>query len=88
MTEDKLEQEMLSWLSELGYKHLYGPDIACDGPSPERSNYQEVVLLERLRRAIDRLNPAIPRPMPGYVPRIAPLFQMRSQINFSVSFGV
>ena len=31
---------------------------------------------------------AVIRPMPGYVPRIAPLFQMRSQINFSVSFGV
>ena len=60
MTEDKLEQEMLTWLSDLGYTHLYGPDIACDGPSPERSNYQGVLLIERLRNAIDRLNPTIP----------------------------
>jgi len=28
------------------------------------------------------------RPMPGFVPRIAPLFQMRPQINFSVSHSV
>ncbi|MFZ2315821.1 MAG: type I restriction endonuclease subunit R [Gammaproteobacteria bacterium] len=60
MTEDQLEQEMLGWLSEIGYTHIYGPDIACDGSSPERSNYQEVLLIGRLRAAIDRLNPGIP----------------------------
>jgi type I restriction enzyme R subunit len=60
MTEDQLEQEMLGWLSEIGYTHIYGPDIACDGGNPERSNYQEVLLVERLRAAIDRLNPGIP----------------------------
>lgn len=60
MTEDKLEQEMLGWLSEIGYTPTYGPDIAPDGITPERSNYQEVLLIERLRKAIDRLNPGIP----------------------------
>jgi type I restriction enzyme R subunit len=60
MTEDQLEQEMLVWLSEIGYTHIYGPDIACDGSTPERSNYQEVLLMERLRAAINRLNPNIP----------------------------
>lgn len=60
MTEDQLEQEMLTWLSEIGYTHIYGPDIACDGISPERNNYQEVLLIDRLRTAINRLNPTIP----------------------------
>ncbi|MEO7546937.1 MAG: type I restriction endonuclease, partial [Ramlibacter sp.] len=60
MTEDQLEQETLGWLAEVGYTHLYGPDIAVDGPSPERASYREVLLLERLRNAIDRLNPAVP----------------------------
>jgi type I restriction enzyme R subunit len=60
MTEDQLEQEMLGWLSEIGYTPIYGPEIAPDGDTPERSNYQEVLLIERLRKAIARLNPDIP----------------------------
>jgi type I restriction enzyme R subunit len=60
MTEDKLEHEMLTWLSEIGYTHIYGPNIACDAETSERSNYQEVVLYERLRNAIKNLNPNIP----------------------------
>lgn len=60
MTEDRLEQEMLTWLAEIGYTHVYGPTIACDGEAPERSNYQDILLIERLRRAINQLNPEIP----------------------------
>jgi type I restriction enzyme R subunit len=60
MTEDQIEQEALGWLADVGYAHLYGPDIAVDGPSPERSSYREVLLVGRLRNAIDRLNPSIP----------------------------
>ncbi|MFC7780356.1 type I restriction endonuclease subunit R [Legionella taurinensis] len=60
MTEDKLEQEMLTWLSEIDYNHVYGPTIACDGEAPERSNYQDILLIERLRRAINQLNPEVP----------------------------
>ncbi len=64
MTEDQLEQETLGWLADVGYSYLYGPDLAPDASggnsSPERSNYLEVVLENRLRAAVDRLNPAIP----------------------------
>ena len=60
MTEDQLEQEALGWLAELGYTHVYGPDLAPDGDHPERSHYREVVLLGRLRNALARLNPGIP----------------------------
>lgn len=60
MTEDQLEQEALEWLAELGYTHVYGPDIAFDGASPERDSYRQVVLVERLRAAIARLNPKVP----------------------------
>lgn len=60
MTEDQLEQETLGWLSELGYVHLYGPDIACDGNNPERESYRDVLLTMRLRAAIARLNPQVP----------------------------
>lgn len=60
MTEDQLGQETLGWLVDVGYTHVYGPDIAVDGNSPERSNYIQVVLVERLRQAINRLNPQVP----------------------------
>lgn len=60
MTEDQLEQETLGWLGELGYTHLYGPDIAHDGDNPERESYRQVILPGRLREAITRLNPHIP----------------------------
>ena len=60
MTEDQLEQETLSWLADVGYTAVYGPDIALDGNTPERSNYVQVVLVERLRNAINRLNPLVP----------------------------
>ena len=42
MTKDQLEQET----------HVYGPDIAHDGPTPERANYLQVILPFRLREAI------------------------------------
>jgi hypothetical protein len=43
MTEDQLEKEALEWLGELGYTHLYGPDIAHDGDNPERESYRDVL---------------------------------------------
>jgi type I restriction enzyme, R subunit len=60
MTEDQLEQETLAWLQDVGYTHRYGPDIAHDGPAPERAGYQQALLPFRLREAIGRLNPGIP----------------------------
>ncbi|MGK9045882.1 type I restriction endonuclease subunit R [Stutzerimonas chloritidismutans] len=60
MTEDQLEQECLSWLGELGYTHLHGPDIGPDGDNPERASYREVLLTMRLRTAMARLNPQVP----------------------------
>ena len=60
MTEDQLEQEALGWLGELGYQHLYGPDIAHDGDNPVRESYRDVVLAMRLRAAVARLNPGVP----------------------------
>ena len=60
MTEDQLERETLAWLQEVGYAHVYGPDIAPEGPTPERANYRQVLLPFRLREAIHKLNPGIP----------------------------
>lgn len=60
-TESILEQAGLEWLEDLGYEIAFGPDLAPDGESPERANFQDIVLVERLRSAIDRINPNVPR---------------------------
>lgn len=60
ITESEIESAALEILSESGYEVICGPDIACDGKSPERANYSEVVLVKRLRNAIGKLNPKIP----------------------------
>ena len=59
MTEDQLEREALGWLADVGYTPLHGPELAPDGERPERQNYQQVLLIERLRGAIARLNPQL-----------------------------
>lgn len=46
-------------LEELGYKALYGPDISEGGANEERK-YNEVVLVSRLRQALERINKNIP----------------------------
>jgi type I restriction enzyme R subunit len=59
-TESDFEQATLEWLEELGFDIIFGPDIACDGERPERKSYQDVVLVGRLKEAIDRINPNVP----------------------------
>ena len=57
--ESEIEQIALDTLcDENGYTVLYGPDLA-EGYYKERE-YSEVLLSNRLRRTIDRLNPLIP----------------------------
>ncbi|WP_139692745.1 type I restriction endonuclease subunit R [Sporolactobacillus terrae] len=60
-TEDSLEQAAIEILEELGYEYQSGPDIACDGDYPERKDYKEVILESRVRDALIRINPGIPR---------------------------
>ncbi len=57
--ESEIEQIALELLrDENGYTVLYGPDLA-EGAHPERT-YSEVILANRLRAAIQRLNPHLP----------------------------
>ena len=60
ITESELEEHALDLLQEIGYKIINGYDISPEGKNSERKNYQEVVLVERLKKAIDKLNPEIP----------------------------
>ncbi|NWK16572.1 type I restriction endonuclease subunit R [Vibrio parahaemolyticus] len=60
ITEDQLEQQCLDWFRELGYQYQNGYDIAPDGNTPERENYQQVTLQAHLVSALETLNPNVP----------------------------
>jgi type I restriction enzyme R subunit len=71
ITESHVESATLAWLKELDYTILDGPAIAPEqepslsdglGFTPERTSYSEAILPERLKNALSRLNPAIPKP--------------------------
>ena len=59
-TEATVEQAALAWLEALGYEVLRGRDIAPGEIWAEREDYGEVVLVGRLREALERLNPELP----------------------------
>lgn len=61
--ESTLELATLDWLKELDYEIGFGPDMAFDGIKPEReakANYSDIVLVERLKAAIARINQGVP----------------------------
>ncbi len=60
LTESTVEAAALDWLASLGWAVLHGPDIAPDMPEAERDDYGDVVLADRLRSALARLNPDLP----------------------------
>lgn len=58
ISENEIEEIAIGYLHGLGYTHVLGPTISPDGEQRERQ-YNEVVLVNRLRKAIDTLNPKI-----------------------------
>ena len=60
ITENDVEQAAVEWLASLGWRVAHGPDIAPTGSAPERADYTQVVLSQRLRDALSRLNPGLP----------------------------
>ncbi len=58
--ESQLEEAALEWFEELGYELVFGPDIAPEGEYPEREDYSDVILAERLKDALTRINPKMP----------------------------
>ena len=60
-TEDDVELAALEWLGEVGYGYLGGPEIAPGESAAERGSYRDVILEGRLRIALAKLNPDLPR---------------------------
>lgn len=60
ITENTIESFAINLLQELGYTYIYAPDIAPDAENPERDNFEQVLLLNRLQNAVQRINSGIP----------------------------
>ena len=60
LTESEIEILAIERLLALGFDYVYGPDIAPDAESSERTSFTDVILLVRLRSAISRINPTLP----------------------------
>lgn len=60
ITENEIEQLAIDLFQSQGYDYIYAPDIAPDAENAERNSFEEVLLLQRLRKAVQRINPGIP----------------------------
>lgn len=58
--ENDVEKALLSQFADLGYECIAVTEARPDGRSPERMSSTDVVLMKRLSRAVERLNPQIP----------------------------
>ncbi|HVA89610.1 MAG TPA: type I restriction endonuclease subunit R [Chloroflexota bacterium] len=58
--EALVEAAALEWFAELGYAVAHGLTPDQEDPAAERRSYRDVVLVERLRAALARINPKLP----------------------------
>jgi type I restriction enzyme R subunit len=59
-TESVVEEATLAWLESVGWRLRNGAEIAPGEPAAERDDYGQVVLAQRLRDTLARLNSALP----------------------------
>ena len=57
--EGHVEEAALAWLVQLGYATANGLEIGPDGDASERASYGDVLLIERVRAAVAKLNPSL-----------------------------
>lgn len=60
-TEDLLEEAAIEIFKELEYDYIFAPDISCDGDYPERQDYKDVILKDRVKDALFRINRDLPQ---------------------------
>jgi type I restriction enzyme R subunit len=60
ITENTIEQFAIETLQSLGWTYVHGLSIAPGAEQQERENFEQIILTERLRKAVSTLNPDIP----------------------------
>ena len=60
INEEQVELLAIDWFKELGYDYFLGYEISPDSQNPQRKSYDEVILFNRLKNALIKLNTTIP----------------------------
>jgi type I restriction enzyme R subunit len=60
ITEDKIETFAIEVLQSMGWEYVHGLAIAPGAKQAERENFEQIILVERLRKSVSVLNPTIP----------------------------
>ncbi|MBN1185695.1 MAG: type I restriction endonuclease subunit R [Bacteroidales bacterium] len=60
ITENIIEQSAIEILQSQGWEYISGLAIAPGAEQAERDSYEQIILVERLRKALSVLNPDIP----------------------------
>ena len=55
ITESEIEEFAIELLKKSGYPYVYASNISPDSDTPERNRFEDVLLLERLRKAVGRI---------------------------------
>src|SRR5665213_3538033 len=61
ITESHIETLTIETLQSIGWEYIYGLAIAPGAEKAERENFEQIILTERLRKAVSILNPHIPK---------------------------
>lgn len=60
IVEQDIEDATIEILQDLGYDYIHGTEIAPDSEKPERERFDDVILVERLKNNLKKINPSIP----------------------------
>lgn len=60
ITENEIELDAIETLKSLGWEYIHGLTIAPNAEFSERESFEQVVLIERLRKRLAVINPEIP----------------------------
>jgi type I restriction enzyme R subunit len=61
ITEDKIETVAIEVLQSMGWEYVHGLMLAPGAEQAERESFEQIVLVERLRKSVAVLNPTIPQ---------------------------
>lgn len=60
ITENNIETFAIETLQSLGWEYANGKNISPEGVACERKTFEQIILTQKLRKAVARLNPDIP----------------------------